>query len=372
MIFAMSQLFTPLTIRGATLPNRIFVSPMCQYSSTDGFANDWHLVNLGRFAVGGAGVTLAEATAVQANGRISPHDLGIWKDAHVEMLARIAHFVHAEGSVAGIQLAHAGRKASTRRPWEGQGTLAVAEGGWTDVVAPSAIPFSDTYPLPQALTLDGIGGVVSAFADAATRAWAAGFRVVELHAAHGYLLHEFLSPISNTREDAYGGSFESRCRLTLEVVRAVRSRWPERAPMFVRVSATDWVEGGWDVEECVDLARRLAAEGVDLVDCSSGGNASHQRIPVAPGYQVPFARRIRHEAGVRTGAVGLITEPAQAERIVADGDADAVLLARSMLRNPQWPLHAAQALGHDISWPAQYLRAAPGKVPARQPWVLDG
>ncbi len=371
MIAGMSHLFTPLALAGATLPNRVFVSPMCQYSSTDGFASDWHLVNLGRFALGGAGLTLTEATAVQANGRISPQDLGLWKDAHIEGLARLAHFVHAEGSVAGIQLAHAGRKASTRRPWDGHGLLTPAEGGWLDVVAPSAVPYSEVYPQPQALTVEGIRAVVDAFGDAAARAWEAGFRVVEVHAAHGYLLHQFLSPLSNTRADAYGGTFEARCRLTLEVVRAVRARWPERAPLLVRVSATDWVDGGWDLEECVDLARRLAADGVDLIDCSSGGNAVNQRIAVGPGYQVPFARRIRHEAGVRTGAVGMITDAHQAERIVADGDADAVLLARELLRDPQWPLHAAEALGDQVPWPAQYLRAAPGAAPTREPWRLD-
>ena len=371
MIDEMPHLFSPLTVRGVTIPNRVFVSPMCQYSSHDGFATDWHLVHLGTFAVGGAGLVIAEATAVQANGRISPHDLGIWQDAHVGVLARIAQFVHGQGSVAGIQLAHAGRKASCHRPWEGQGCLAPEEGGWLDVVAPSAIPFSETYPHPHALTSDGIASIVAAFGDAAARAWDAGFRVIEVHGAHGYLLHEFLSPISNSRDDEYGGTFENRCRMTLEVVRAIRSRWPERAPLFVRLSATDWVEGGWDIEECVDLAKRLAAEGVDLIDCSSGGNASHQRIPVAPGYQVPFSSRIRREAGILTGAVGMITDARQADRIIAEGDADAVLLAREMLRDPRWAQHAAQTLGHEVPWPAQYLRAAPGKVPARQPWGMD-
>ncbi|WP_110174618.1 NADH:flavin oxidoreductase/NADH oxidase [Luteitalea pratensis] len=367
----MPHLFSPLTIRGATIPNRVFVSPMCQYSSHDGFATDWHFVHLGTFAVGGAGLVIAEATAVQPNGRISPQDLGIWQDGHVDALARIAQFVHGQGSVAGIQLAHAGRKASCHRPWEGQGILPQDQGGWLDVVAPSAIPFSDTYPQPHALTSGGIAAIVAAFADAAARAWDAGFRVLEVHGAHGYLLHEFLSPISNLREDKYGGSFENRCRMTLEVVRAIRTRWPERAPLFVRLSATDWVEGGWDIEECVDLARRLAAEGVDLVDCSSGGNASHQRIPAAPGYQVPFASRIRRDAGVLTGAVGMITEANQADRIIAAEDADAVLLAREMLRDPRWAQHAAQALGHEVPWPAQYLRAAPARVPTRRSWTMD-
>lgn len=372
MLRVMSHLFTPLTIRGTTIPNRVFVSPMCQYSGTDGFADDWHLVHLGARAVGGAGLVISEATAVAPNGRISPQDLGIWDDAHVEGLARITHFVHGQGSVAGIQLAHAGRKASTRRPWEGQHVVGPEDGGWPDaVVAPSAIPFSDTYPQPSALTTAAIGEVVQAFADAARRAWDAGFRVVELHAAHGYLLHEFLSPLTNRREDAYGGTFANRSRLVLEVTRAVRTVWPERAPLFVRVSATDWAEGGWDIEECIDLARHLAREGVDLIDCSSGGNVGHQAIAPAPGYQTPFAARIRQEAGIRTGAVGLITSPYQAEHVLATGQADAVLLARELLRDPYWPLHAAQALGDTVSWPAQYLRAAPRGTPPREPWERD-
>jgi 2,4-dienoyl-CoA reductase-like NADH-dependent reductase (Old Yellow Enzyme family) len=362
-----AHLFTPLPCRDVIIPNRIFVSPMCQYSSHDGLANDWHLVHLGSRAVGGAGLVIAEATAVQPNGRISPHDLGIWSDAHIEPLARITRFIHEQGSVAGIQLAHAGRKASTQRPWDGQGRVMPEDGGWTDVVAPSALPFSDSYPMPLALSVDDIAGVRAAFVAATRRAHAAGFRVVELHASHGYLLHEFMSPISNTREDAYGGSFDNRIRLTLEVVRALRGAWPEELPLFVRLSATDWVDGGWDVEECVDLARRLAREGVDLIDCSSGGNAAHQRIPVGPGYQTPFAARIRADAGILTGAVGMITSPHQAEHILATGQADAVLLARELLRDPYWPLHAAHALGVETPWPAQYLRAAPGRMPARRP-----
>jgi len=345
----MSSLFTPLTIRGVTVPNRIFVSPMCQYSSVDGLADDWHLVHLGSRAVGGAGLVIAEATAVQAHGRISPQDLGIWDDGHVDPLGRITRFIHAQGSVAGVQLAHAGRKASTRRPWE------------------SPVPFSDTYPQPTALDEAGIRAVIDAFVAATRRAQAAGFRVIELHAAHGYLLHEFMSPLSNHRGDSYGGSFENRIRLTMEVARAVRAAWPESLPLFVRLSATDWVDGGWDIEECIDLARRLAAEGVDLIDCSSGGNAAHQRIPIAPGYQTPFAARIRAEAGVMTGAVGLITSAHQAEQVLATGQADAVLLARELLRDPYWPLHAAQALEREISWPAQYLRAGPRHAPARTP-----
>jgi 2,4-dienoyl-CoA reductase-like NADH-dependent reductase (Old Yellow Enzyme family) len=365
----MPHLFTPLAIRDVTIPNRVFVSPMCQYSSEDGFAADWHLVHLGARAVGGAGLVMTEATAVQANGRISPQDLGLWKDDHIEGLARITHFVQAHGAVPGVQLAHAGRKASTRRPWEGQGALGIDEGGWHDVVAPSAIPFSDAYPHPHALTADGIRAVIADFVGATRRAWDAGFRVIELHAAHGYLLHEFLSPLSNAREDAYGGPFEHRIRLLLEVTRAIRGAWPDAAPLFVRLSCTDWVEGGWDIEECVDLARRLAKEGVDLIDCSSGGNAAHQKVPLAPGYQTPFAARIRATTGIRTGAVGLIASPHQAEHILATGQADAVLLARELLRDPYWPLHAASALGSDISWPAQYLRAAPGKAAVREPWT---
>lgn len=365
----MPHLFSPLTIRGVTLPSRVCVSPMCQYSSDDGFADDWHLVHLGSLAVGGAGLVIAEATAVQANGRISPQDLGIWKDAHVDGLARLARFLQAQGSVPGIQLAHAGRKASTHRPWAGQGRLTPDEGGWLDVVGPSALPFSETYPMPTALTEAGIADVVQAFAAAASRAWDAGFRVAEIHGAHGYLLHEFLSPLSNVREDRYGGTFENRCRLMLDVVRAVRNRWHDDAPVFMRLSATDWADGGWDIEECVDLARRLAAEGVDLIDCSSGGNVAHQRIPIGPGYQVPFAERIRRDAGIMTGAVGLITTPQQADDIITQEQADVVLLAREMLRDPRWTLHAAQALGHEVSWPAQYLRAAPAKTPPRQPWV---
>ncbi|BCS32425.1 oxidoreductase [Luteitalea sp. TBR-22] len=359
-------MFSPLALRDVVIPNRIGVSPMCQYSATDGLANDWHLVNLGSFAVGGAGLVIAEATAVQANGRISPQDLGLWHDGQVEPLARIARFVQAQGAVAGIQLAHAGRKASTRRPWDGGGVAPVEEGGWPDVVGPSAVPFSDTYPQPQALTVEGIGAVVAAFADAARRAHAAGFRVFEIHAAHGYLLHAFLSPLSNQRTDDYGGTFENRARLVLRVTRAVRDAVPEGLPVTVRVSATDWAPGGWDVDECVDLARRLRAEGADLIDCSSGGNVPHQQIPIAPGYQVPFAARIRREAAIPTAAVGLITTPAQAERVVAEGDADLVLLAREMLRNPRWPMLAAQSLGHALSWPAQYLRAAPAGTPTRR------
>jgi 2,4-dienoyl-CoA reductase-like NADH-dependent reductase (Old Yellow Enzyme family) len=351
------MLFTPLQLRDLTLRNRIVVSPMCQYSSRDGFASDWHLVHLGGLAVGGAALVICEATAVVPEGRISPHDLGIWDDAHVAMLRRITDFIHAQGAASGIQLAHAGRKASTARPWEGGGLVAPEQGGWENVMAPSAIAFADNYPQPQAMSLDDIARVIEGFRAGARRALAAGFQVVELHAAHGYLLHEFLSPLANQRTDAYGGSFEHRVRLTLEVVRAVREVWPAERPLFVRLSGTDWVPGGWDIDQTVALARLLSTEGVDLVDCSSGGLASGARIPLGPGYQVPFARRVRQEAEIATGAVGLITSGAQAEQIVSDGDADVVLLARELLRNPRWPLQAARELGADVAWPKQYERA---------------
>lgn len=354
----MPQLFDPFPLRGLTLPNRIIVSPMCQYSSADGLANDWHFVHLGSRAVGGAGLVLTEAAAVTPEGRISPQDLGIWDDAHVEMLARIARFVHEQGSAFGMQLAHAGRKASTAPPWQKGRKVDVAEGGWTPV-GPSAVAFDEGWAVPHEATRSEIAGIVMAFRDAAVRALASGCDLVEVHAAHGYLLHEFLSPLSNQRRDKYGGSFEHRVRLVLEVVDAVRAAWPERLPLWVRISTTDWVEGGWDVPQSVELARRLAARGVDLVDCSSGGLHPAARIPAGPGYQVEAAARIRREAGVATGAVGLITAPAQADSIVRSGQADCVLLARELLRDPYWPLRAARELGHPAPWPAQYLRAAP-------------
>jgi 2,4-dienoyl-CoA reductase-like NADH-dependent reductase (Old Yellow Enzyme family) len=362
----MSRLFDPFVLRSLTLPNRIVVSPMCQYSSVDGFANDWHLVHLGSRAVGGAAVVFTEATAVTADGRISPQDLGIWSDAHVDGVARMARFVTGQGAIPGMQLAHAGRKGSTTRPWEGSRGLSAAEGGWP-VAGPSETAFSESYPQPRALSIDEIAGVVGAFGAAARRALAAGFLIAEIHAAHGYLLHEFMSPLVNTRTDAYGGPFDNRVRLCLEVASAVRAVWPERLPVWVRISATDWVAGGWDIDQSIELARRLRERGVDLIDCSSGGNVPNAAIPLAPGYQVPFAARIRREAGIATGAVGLITEPAQAEAIVGSGEADVVLLARELLRDPYWPLHAAQALGSGVSWPAQYLRAAPRSAPARAP-----
>ena len=367
----MPGLFDPLEIRGVKFGNRVFVSPMCQYSSEDGFANDWHFVHLGSRAVGGAGLILVEATAVLPEGRISPQDLGIWEDGHIEMLSRIVGFIHEQGSIAGMQLAHAGRKASTSRPWEGHDAVPESEGGWTKVVAPSALKFSDTYPMPQALTRAGIQEVVAAFAAAARRACQAGFRVVEIHAAHGYLIHEFLSPLSNQREDEYGGSFENRTRLCREVVNAVRSAWPKELPLFVRISATDWTEGGWDIDQSITLARELKEMGVDFIDCSSGGNVPHAKIPVGPGYQTAFAERIRRETGIMTGAVGMITDPAQAEHIIQTGQADAVIMAREFLRDPYFPLRAAHELDQPIAWPVQYLRAAPKGAQPRVPVDLQ-
>lgn len=358
------NLFDELKIRSVTLRNRIVVSPMCQYSSTDGFATDWHLVHLGSRAVGGAAAVIAEATAVTAEGRISPADLGIWKDAHIEPLARIATFVRGQGAVPGIQLAHAGRKASVKRPWEGGGAAGDSEGGWTPV-APSAIPFEARYRTPTELDAFGIRAIVEAFAAAARRALLAGFQIIEVHAAHGYLIHEFLSPLSNHRPDQYGGSFDNRTRFAREVVAAIRRVWPADLPLFVRISATDWVEGGWDPEQSVELAKLLKKLGVDLIDCSSGGSAPNAKVPIAPGYQVSFAEIIRREAGVMTGAVGLITGAKQADEIIRQEKADIVSLAREFLRQPYWPIHAAHELGQEIAWPPQYLRAAPEGTRAR-------
>jgi 2,4-dienoyl-CoA reductase-like NADH-dependent reductase (Old Yellow Enzyme family) len=338
---------------------------MCEYSSIDGFANDWHLVHLGSRAVGGAGLVMTEAAAVTPEGRISPEDLGIWSDDHIEFLARITRFIHSQGSVAGVQLAHAGRKASTYRPWDGNGAVPEESGGWKNVVAPSAIPFAENYVPPRALAREGIQAVVRAFAEAASRARAAGFRVIEIHAAHGYLLSEFLSPLANHRTDEYGGAFANRIRLVLEVVRAVRGAWPESAPLFVRISATDWAEGGWTLDESVELAKHLKDAGVDLVDCSSGGNVPPSQIPVGPGYQTPFAERIRRDAKIMTGAVGMITDPAQADHIVRTGQADLAFIAREFLRDPYWPLRAARELGSSVPWPVQYVRAAPHSAKAR-------
>ena len=354
----MSKLFEPLALRGVTLKNRIVVSPMCQYSAHDGFATDWHLVHLGGRAVGGAGLIIQEATAVSPEGRISPEDLGIWKDEHVPMLRRINEFIGSQGSVPGVQLAHAGRKASTFSPWTGEGAVPANAGGWP-VVGPGAGAFADNYPQPTALDAAGIAKVIADFRAAAGRALAAGFQVIELHAAHGYLLHEFLSPLSNQRTDDYGGTFENRVRLLLDVVAATREVWPEELPLLVRLSVTDWTEGGWNADESIQLAAILKTRGVDLIDCSTGGNVPKAPIPVGPGYQVQFAERIREEVGMMTGAVGLITTPAEAEAIVANGQADLVLLAREFLRQPYFPLLAAQELGVEVQWPAQYERAKP-------------
>jgi 2,4-dienoyl-CoA reductase-like NADH-dependent reductase (Old Yellow Enzyme family) len=338
---------------------------MCQYSCADGLANDWHFVHLASRAVGGAALVFTEAAAVTPEGRISPQDLGIWNDAQAAALARIVSFIDAQGAAAGIQLAHAGRKASVRRPWEGRGAVPEQEGGWTRLDAPSAIPFASDYLVPHAMNEAEIAGVTEAFAAAARRALAAGFRVIEVHAAHGYLLHEFLSPLSNARTDRYGGSFENRTRFVREVASAVRREWPERHPLFVRVSATDWAAGGWDLPQSIQLARALKECGVDLIDASSGGNVATAQIPVGPGYQTPFAEAIRREAAIATGAVGLITDPVQAEHVIRSGQADMVLLAREMLRDPYWPMRAARELGQTISWPAQYLRAAAKGMPSR-------
>ena len=360
----MTGLFDSLALRGLTLPNRIAVSPMCQYSAAGGVANDWHLVHLGGLAQGGAGLVLTEAAAVTAQGRISPRDLGLWEDAQVEPLARVVRFVRSQGAVAGVQLAHAGRKAGTQPPWLGGGVIPLAQGGWQGI-APSALPFDEGCHTPEALDLAGIQTLKAQFKAAAQRALAAGFQVAELHAAHGYLLHQFLSPLSNRREDTYGGSFGNRTRLLCEVVATVRAVWPEDLPLLVRLSATDYVPGGWDLEQSVALAGLLRTQGVDLVDCSSGGAAPGVRIPLGPGYQVPFAARIRKQAGMPTGAVGLITEPAQAQGILQDGQADLVLLGRELLRDPRWPLRAARELGVEVPWPGQYARAAAGSVPIR-------
>ena len=348
------DLLSPLTIRGVTLRNRIVMSPMCQYVARDGFADDWHLVHLGSRAAGGVALVIVEATAVTADGRITHGDLGIWSDAHVAPLARIARFVHSQGAVAGIQLAHAGRKASCDVPWKGGAGLKSPEAGGWPVVGPSAVAFDDGNPVPTALDEAGIDGVVAAFEAATRRALAAGFRLIEIHAAHGYLLHEFLSPLSNRRTDGYGGSLENRMRLPLRVAGAVRKLVPADLPVFVRISATDWADGGWDVEQSVVLAGRLKELGIDLIDVSSGGLVPRARIPVGKGYQVPFARKIRDEAGVMTGAVGLITEARHANEIVTGGDADLVLLARELLREPYWALKAQQELGAEASWPISY------------------
>ncbi|WP_143306308.1 NADPH dehydrogenase NamA [Chitinophaga vietnamensis] len=352
----MAHLFSPLRLRDITLRNRIAVSPMCEYSSEDGFANDWHLVHLGSRAVGGAGLVLTEAAAVSPEGRISPQDLGIWKDEHLPMLQRITAFIKAQGAAPGIQLAHAGRKASTYRPWEGHREVPVSAGGW-QVVAPSAIPFNEVYPMPAALTETGIRKVIDDFRAAAIRADKAGFDVIEIHAAHGYLIHNFLSPLSNHRTDEYGGSFENRIRLAVAIAAAIRTVWPAGKPLLMRISATDWADGGWTLEESIQLAGIVKNKGVDLLDCSSGGLAAHQKIPVGPLYQTPFAEKIRQETGILTGAVGLITTAAEANSIITSHRADLVLMARELLRDPYFPLRAAHELQTDIQWPVQYERA---------------
>jgi len=354
----MSKLFTPYTLRGVEFKNRIFVSPMCQYSATDGLANAWHMVHLGARAVGGAALVMVEATAVAADGRISPMDMGIWSDSHTAALAPIACFIREQGAVPAIQLAHAGRKASTDAPWLSRSALSPDRGGW-QVVAPSALAFSSSSPQPRALRASELDDIVQGFVDAATRALAAGFAVVEVHMAHGYLLHQFLSPLSNLRQDAYGGSLENRARLPLQVVHAVRAVWPQHLPLFVRISATDWVDGGWDLPQTLQLVRWLKEAGVDLIDASSGGLVPDAKIPVAPGFQTPFAQAIRQQTGMPAGAVGLITAAEQAEHILATEQADVVFLARELLRDPYWPLHAAGKLGVNVPWPVQYERAKP-------------
>jgi len=352
----MSTLFTPLAIRSVTLKNRIVISPMCQYSSVDGFANDWHLVHLGSRAVGGAALIIQEATAISTEGRISPDDLGLWKDSHMEKLKSVCSFVHEQGALFGIQLSHAGRKSSHASPWKGGKSLNGTNGGW-ETVAPSAIPLTADDSTPRALSFEAIANVINDFRNAARRALAVGYDVIELHAAHGYLIHQFLSPLCNVRTDAYGGSFENRIRLLLEITHAVREVWPGDKPLFVRLSATDWAEGGWTLEDSIALSEILKTHGVDVIDCSSGGAVRHQKIEIGPGYQVRFAERIRKESGIRTAAVGLITTADQCEKIVSSGQADLVLLARESLRDPNFPLHAAKALQHDVAWPLQYDRA---------------
>ncbi|TCK85388.1 NADPH dehydrogenase NamA [Albibacterium bauzanense] len=354
----MSILFSPLSVREVTFKNRIVVSPMCQYSAQDGFANDWHLVHLGSRAVGGAGLIIAEATSITPEGRISPEDLGIWKDEHIPELKRITNFIHQHGAVAGVQLAHAGRKASSSSPWNGATQLSLEEGGW-QTLAPSAIAFNSNNRPPLALDKQGIERIISSFKDAAERALEAGFQLIEIHAAHGYLINQFLSPLSNQREDEYGGSFENRIRLLLEVIQAIREVWPESYPLFVRISATDWVENGWQIEDSIDLSKILKTKGVDLIDCSSGGVISGVKIPLVPGYQSPLAEAIRKNANILTAAVGLITDAEQAEQLLQDGKADLILFARESLRNPYLPLIFAQKLNAEIDWPLQYERAKP-------------
>lgn len=354
---AVPHLFQPLPLRSVTARNRIMLSPMCEYSSKEGMPNDWHMVHLGSRAIGGAGIVCTEAAAVEPKGRITPLCLGIWNDAQRDALAPVVRFIAQHGAVPGIQLAHAGRKGSTHAPWEARRAIPVNEGGWVPL-APSAIPFDPHHPMPEAMTTAQIAEVTRAFAAAAKRSLDAGFRLVELHAAHGYLIHEFLSPLSNRRTDDYGGSLENRARLLLEVVAAVRREWPAELPLLVRISATDWVEGGWDVAQTIEVARMLKATGqVDLIDCSSGGNDPAQKMVVGPGYQVPFAEAVRRDAGIATGAVGLIRDAQQAEAILANGQADMIVMGRKLMSEPYWPMQAAKALGFEYAWPKQYLRA---------------
>lgn len=352
----MSLLFSPLTLRSITLKNRLAVSPMCQYSSVDGFANDWHLVHLGSRAVGGSGLVFTEATAVAPEGRISPEDLGIWKDEHISFLKRITDFISANGAVPGIQLGHAGRKASSTAPWKGRKVVPVEEGGW-EPVSPSGIPFYEGHHPPKALSIGAVKNLVVHFAKAAERSLEAGFKVIEIHAAHGYLVNEFLSPLSNKRTDEYGGSFENRIRFLCEIVEATRRVIGPNLPLFVRISATEWVEGGWNISDSVALARILKELSVDLIDCSSGGNHAAQQIQTGPMYQVPFAEQVRKDANILTGAVGMITTVQQAEAILQDGKADLIFMARQMLREPYFPLHAAHDTGADVVWHNQYERA---------------
>ncbi len=352
----MPQLFTPLKIKGIEFRNRIVVSPMCQYSSTDGFANDWHFVHLGSRAVGGAALIFTEATAVSPEGRISPHDLGIWKDEHIEMLQKITGFIHEHGSIAGMQLAHAGRKASKTEPWNNDKLIPIEEGGWK-TVAPSPIPFSESSDVPEELSIDEIQKIIADFKAATLRAIKAGFKVIEIHGAHGYLINEFLSPLSNKRTDEYGGSFENRIRFLLEIIAAIRSVWTEERPLFLRISASDWTDGGWTIEDSIELGKIVKEKGIDLIDCSSGGVASGVKIPAAPNYQVPFSEAVRKGSGILTGTVGIIVKSDQAEAILAEGKADMIFMAREMLRDPYFPLRAAKELGYDIKWPLQYERA---------------
>jgi 2,4-dienoyl-CoA reductase-like NADH-dependent reductase (Old Yellow Enzyme family) len=352
----MSKLFSPLKLRNIEFKNRVFVSPMCQYSSESSLPEDWHFVHLGSRAVGGAGLVFTEATAVSPEGRISPRDLGIWSDPHIPSFQRITSFIKAQGAIPGVQLGHAGRKASTNVPWRSWDLLTPQKGGW-QTVAPSPIPFDDRSSVPRELSLAEIEGIEAKFVEAARRSFKAGFEVLEIHMAHGYLFHQFLSPLTNQRKDRYGGSLENRLRFSVETAKAVRGVWPESLPLFVRISCTDWVEKGWDLVQSIELCGRLKETGVDLIDCSSGGLVPDAKVPAAPGYQTPFAAAVRQQVGIATGAVGLITQPAQAEQIVSTGQADAILLAREFLRDPYWPLHAARDLGVDLPWLKPYERA---------------